>query len=126
MIRILAAFHATPLLLYLVAVLVAVSAVPGAANAMVVPAAPPSRSAPHIEREADLARIQAALETRAIQQRLVDYGLTSEEALTKVKGLSDEQIHLFAANIDALQPGGRSSDDIIIILLLVLLIVILI
>lgn len=117
---------AKPLLLCLAAVVFAVSAVPLAAHAMPLPAAPPSSADSPLDREADLAKIQATLETRAIQQRLVDHGLTPREASVKVNGLSDEQVHLLAANIDALQPGGRGSNDIIIILLLVLLIVILI
>ncbi len=110
---------ALPLSIYFVAVLIAISTVAGPAEAMFLPAAPRTRTA-------DLATIQKALESRTIQQRLMDYGLSSEEALDKMSGLSDEQVHRLAANVDALQAGGRRSDDIIIILLLVLIIVILI
>lgn len=110
---------ALSLSIYFVAVLIAISTAAGPAEAMFLPAAPQTRAA-------DLATIQKALESRAIQQRLMDYGLSPEEALAKMSGLSDEQVHRLAANVDALQAGGRGSDDIIIILLLVLIIVILI
>jgi hypothetical protein len=113
------AFHAKLLLVCLIAVLLAVSAIARPAEAMFVPAAPQTRAA-------DLARIQKALESSTLQQRLKDYGLSPEKALAKINGLSDEQVHWFAANIDALQPGGHRGDGVIIILLLIILILIII
>ncbi len=124
--RIFPAFHAKRLSVCLVAVLIAVSAIAGTAEAMFVPAAPQTRTAPLFDRAADLAKIQKALESRTLQQRLRDYGLSPEKALAKINGLSDEQIHRFAANIDALQPGGHRGDEVIIILLLIILILIII
>ncbi len=115
-----------PLSFYCVAVLIAITAMANPAEAMFLPAAPQTPAATLFDRTADLATIQTVLESRTIQQRLMDYGLSPEEALTKMSGLSDEQVHRLAANVDALQAGGRRSDDIIIILLLVLIIVILI
>jgi hypothetical protein len=41
-----------------------------------------------------------------VQQRLVDYGLTPDEAMAKLNGLPDDQLHKLAANIDELQAGG--------------------
>ncbi len=108
----------------LIAVLIALTALANPADAMFLPAAPRSQTDSILDREADLARIQAALESRIVQQRLVDHGLSPEDALAKMSGLSDAQIHQFAAQMDALQAGGRGSDNIIIILLLVLLIII--
>jgi hypothetical protein len=124
---ILTVFHAKQLSVYLVVVLIAISAVAGRAEAMFLPVAPGNQATPVLERAADLAKIQKTLESRELQQRLMDLGLSPEAAQMKVNGLSDGQIHQLAANIDALQAGGRlSTNELILILLLVLLIVILI
>ena len=98
-------FYARPLALYLAFALVALATIAGPAEAMLLTAAPgPAQQSP--ERAADLARVQTALESRVLQQRLLDYGLTHEETAARINALSDEQLHQLAANIDALQPGG--------------------
>ncbi len=126
--RIFTAVHAKPISIYLVAMLIALCTIARPAEAMHVPAAPQTQSeaTPIVDRTADLAKIQKALESKTIRQRLMDYGLSSEDAVAKINGLSDEQFHLFASKIDALQAGGMRNSDIIIILLIVLLIVIVI
>jgi hypothetical protein len=127
--RILSAFYAKPLSIYLGAALIAVSAFAGPAEAMFLPAAPPAQTTAVSGRSADLVKIQRALESKTLQQRLMDYGLAPEKTMAKINGLSDEQVHRLAANIDALQAGGRGGIDnttVIIILLLVLIIVILV
>ncbi len=73
---------------------------------------------------ADLVEIQRALESKTLQPHLMDYGLSLENTMAKINGLSDEQAHRLAANIDALQAGSRVRVDngtVIIILLLVLI-----
>ena len=123
---ILPAFYAKRLPVYLVVALIAISFIAGTTEAMFVPAAPQTQSTPFVDRAADLAKIQKALESKALQQRLMDYGLSPANALAKINGLSDEQIHKLAAKIDALQAGGMSDSNFIIILLLIILIIILI
>ncbi len=120
------AFYAKRLLVYLVVALIAVSFIAGTSEAMFVPAAPQAQPTPLIDRAADLAKIQKTLESKALQQRLMDYGLSPANALAKINGLSDEQVHQLAANIDALQAGGVSGSNLIIILLLIILILVLI
>jgi len=122
---ILPAFYAKRLPVYVVVALIAVSFIAGTSLAMFVPADPQSRSTPLFDRAANLAKIQKTLESKALQQRLRDYGLSPESALAKINGLSDEQIHQLAAKIDALQAGG-AGGHLIIILLLIMLIIILI
>lgn len=121
---ILPAFYAKRLPVYLVVALIAISFIAGTSEAMFVPAASQTQ-APLFDRAADMAKIQKALESKVLQQRLMDYGLSPANALVKITGLSDDQIHQLAANIDALQAGGR-GDNLIIILLLIILILILI
>ncbi len=123
---ILPAFYAKRLVVYLVVALIAVSFITGTAGAMFVPAAPEARATPLVDRTADLAKIQKTLESKALQQRLTDYGLSPAKALEKINGLSDEQVHQFALKIDALQAGGMRDRDLILILLLILLIVLLV
>ncbi len=110
----------------LVAVLFAHSVIPEPAEAMFVPSTPHSQTTPLSGREADMATIQKTLESKTLQQRLVDYGLSPESAFAKINDLSDEQVHFLAKNIEALQAGGMSSSSIIIILLLILIVLLLI
>lgn len=123
---ILPAFYTKRIPVYIVVALITVSFIGGTSEAMFVPTTPQTQSTPLFDRAADLAKIQKTLESKALQQRLMDYGLSPAEALAKINGLSDEQIHQLAANIDALQAGGMSDSQFIIILLLIILIVILI
>jgi hypothetical protein len=111
--------------LALIGALLTMCIIAGPAEAMFVPSAPNSQLTPNFDRAADIAKIQKVLESKTLQQRLVDYGLSPEGALAKINGLSDEQVHLLATNIDALQAGGMSSSNIIIILLLVIVLLLL-
>jgi flagellar basal body-associated protein FliL len=77
-------------------------------------------------RTADLARIQAALESKIVQQKLMDYGLSPEETMARVNKLSDEQINQFATHTDALQAGGDRGGRLILILLIVILIILIV
>ena len=102
---------------YLAAAVIALS-LPAPGWAMLVPAESEA------VRSADRARVQAALESAAIRQRLMDYGLSSEEALARINALSDEQVHLLAANLDAAQAGGDALSDVIVILLIIVLVIV--
>jgi len=77
-------------------------------------------------RAKDLARIKALLESKIIQQKLVDYGLSPEETMARVNKLSDDQINLLATHADSLQAGGNREVSIIVVLLVVLLILLII
>ena len=74
-------------------------------------------------RSSDLAKIQTALESSMVRQRLLDYGLTAEETTKRLGALSDEQIHQFAAHMDAVQAGGDVLSDVIVILLIVVIVI---
>jgi hypothetical protein len=123
---ILPAFYAKRFSFCLVAALIALSFVAGTSEAMFVPADPQNQSAPLYDRAADLARIQRTLESKALEQRLTNFGLSPADALAKINGLSNEQIHQFASNIDAVQAGGMRDSNLIIILLLIILIIVII
>ena len=61
---------------------------------------------PQIDRGSDLGKIQNAIETKMIGERLKQIGLTSDEVLKKLSQLSDEQIHQLALQLDELKVGG--------------------
>ncbi len=127
---ILKAFYAKPLAACLIAALIAISTFAGPAEAMFVSAAPPQAAAAVAQttgnRAADLARIQTALESRIVQQKLMDYGLSPAETLARVNRLSDKQIHEFATHTDSIQAGGDGGDVVVGLVVVALLVVVLI
>ncbi len=78
---------------------------------------------PDAVRQADLNSIQKTLETAMIKQRLADFGLSSEEAMSRINSLSDAQIHQFAENLDSLQAGADGVDTLIFLLLVAVIVV---
>lgn len=102
--------------LYLAVAVLALS-FPAQGWAMIVPA---DRAA---VRADDMARIQATLESTVVRQRLMDYGLDAEEAVARINTLSDEELHQFAANMDAVQAGGSILGDVLVIVLIVLIVI---
>jgi len=122
-------FYAKPLAIYLALALLAITTFAGPAEAMFVTSAPPQNEAAapaaSASREADLARIQVALESKIVQQKLMDYGLTPEETMARVNKLSNEQINQLATHTDSLQAGGSDPVDAIIGLVILAILVVL-
>ncbi len=98
--------------LYLVVAMIVLS-LPAQAWAMFIPA-PAGQTA--VARKIDLANIQKILESTMIKQRLIDFGLSPEEAMARINQLSDEQVHQFATKLDSLQAGGDGLGLLIFIL----------
>jgi len=121
-------FYAKPLSIYLALALLAITTFAGPAEAMFVPVAPQQdatgATAVSAQRAADMAGIQAALESRIVRQKLMDYGLSPEETMARVNTLSDEQINQLATNTDSLQAGGDGGGLIIGLLVVALLVVV--
>jgi hypothetical protein len=126
----LTAFYAKPLVIYLITAVLALTAFSGPAEAMFVKAEPHQGTShsPAVStgRTADLARIQVTLESKVVQQKLMDYGLTPEETMARINNLSDEQIHKLATNTDALQAGGDGIGLLVGVVVLAILVVVLI
>ena len=123
-------FYAKPLAIYLAVALLAITTFAGPAEAMFVPATPHQNATDAAAvsggRTADLARIQAALESKIVQQKLMDYGLSPEETMARVNKLSDEQINQFATHTDSLQAGGDATGLLVSLLVVAILVVLLI
>ncbi len=107
------AFRTKPFILFLSLAVLALTTFSGRADAMFVRSSPgpdpATGAAASAQRAADIARVQKALESRIIRQKLMDLGLTREEALVRLDGLSSEQVHELAAHTDALQAGGNPT-----------------
>lgn len=77
-------------------------------------------------RQADMTSIRKSLESTMIKQRLIDFGLSPQEAVARIDTLSDEQIHHFASQLDSLQAGADGGLDFLIFLLIVAVITIIV
>src|SRR5512134_1257345 len=76
-------------------------------------------------RAADIAKVQAFLEQKVVLQKLMDYGVSPEEAMAKVRSMSETDLHRLASLTDRAAAGADSALGILIgLAILVILIVI--
>ncbi|MBI4715568.1 MAG: PA2779 family protein [Nitrospirae bacterium] len=88
--------------------------IPSAAVTTVTTAAP----------AADWGTIQEVLESKLVQQRLADIGLSREEVVQRLQLLSPRQLHQLAAHLDEIQAGGDSGLGVLITLLVIAILVV--
>jgi len=79
-----------------------------------------------LNRLEDLQKAQRVLESKMVQQRLEDVGLTADEIQGRLARLSDAQLHQMANQLDALMPGGDGLGIVIALLVIAILAVVLI
>jgi hypothetical protein len=100
---------------------------PGDAGAMLAPPlTTTTTSTSEPDRIADLQKIQTVLESKMVRQRLEDFGLTADEINARLSKLSDDQLHQFATQLDALIPSDDGLGIVIALLVIAILAVILI
>jgi len=75
-------------------------------------------------RQTDMITIQKALESSVVKQRLMDYGFSSEEAMSRINRLTDKELHQFAGNLDSLQAGADALDALIFLVLVAIIVVV--
>ena len=63
----------------------------------------------------DLAALQKFLENKVVAQKLIDYGVSPEEAMTKARGMNPRELHQLAALTDR-APEGTSAAGFLIAL----------
>lgn len=78
------------------------------------------------DRVEDLQKIQQVLEMKAVSERLMQLGLTSQEVQQRLSSLSDQQIHQIALQLDDLKIGQADALGVIIALLVIVILVIVI
>lgn len=113
------ALFSRPLVWYLAMAMMIISSVPRNAAAGLIP----SQMAAEGTRAADIATVQAALESKVVSQRFVDLGLNPEEVKAKVASFSDSDLHQLASNLDQVQGGGDGLGVVIALLVIALLVV---
>ena len=82
-----------------------------------------SQGASSESRQEEMSRIQQALETEIVKEKLKAYGLTPGEIEQKMQSLSDEQIHMLAQASDQVLAGGDALGVVIAILVIILLVI---
>jgi len=76
-------------------------------------------------RTADLARVQALLEQKVVLQKLVDYGVSPDEAMAKIRSMGDRDLHRLASLADRAAEGADSGIGILIgVAILIILIIV--
>ena len=113
------ALFSRPLVWYLAMAMMLISSVPRNADASLIP----SQMAADGARQADIAKVQVALESKVVAQRLTDLGLSPEEVKAKVATFSNEDLHTLATNVDQLNGGGDGLGILVTLLVIVLLVV---
>lgn len=79
-----------------------------------------------IDRGSDVGKIQNALETKMIGERLKQIGLTPDEIQKKLGQLSDQQIHQLALQLDELKVGGDAGWTVLGIIIVLAAIAVLV
>lgn len=77
-------------------------------------------------RAADLTKVQAVLEQKVVMQKLLDYGVSSEEAMAKIRSMSDSDLHRLASLSDRLAAGADSGVGFLIGLAVLVILVLVI
>lgn len=111
------------LTVYLVFAIFIISAIPSPSSAMFITPEVGSSVVDHI---GDMAKVQTFLESKLVQQRLTDFGLTAEAVSSRLNQLSQDQLHQIATHIDEIDYGGDSALGVIITLLVIAILVIVI
>jgi hypothetical protein len=79
-----------------------------------------------IDRGSDLGKIQNAIETKMIGERLRQIGFTADEIQKKLGQLSDQQIHQLALQLDELKVGGDAGWTVLGIIIVLAAIAVLV
>jgi len=77
-------------------------------------------------RSEDLAKVQLFLENKIVVQKLVDYGVSPEEAKSKVEAMSAQDLHRLASLTDRAAEGTDGATGFLIGLAILIILIILI
>lgn len=78
-----------------------------------------------VARNVDITKVQSFLEQKIVLQKFSDYGVSVDEAMEKVRAMSDREVHRLAALTDRAAEGTDSGLGLLIgLAVLVLLIVV--
>ena len=74
----------------------------------------------------EIDKIKLALENKIVQEKLRAYGFTPDEIKSKLKGMTEGQIHLLAQASDNVIAGGDGLGIVIGVLVVILLVIVII
>ena len=77
-------------------------------------------------RAEDLEKVQSFLENKIVAQKLIDYGVSPEEAMAKARTMSEQELHRLASLTDRAAAGTDSVIGILIGLAILAILVIVI
>ena len=78
-------------------------------------------------RDADIGKLQVFLEQKIVLQKLSDYGVSPEEAMAKIRSMSDKDLHRLASLTDRVAEGADSGLGILIgVGILIILIIVIV
>jgi hypothetical protein len=77
-------------------------------------------------RSEDLSKVQSFLENKIVVQKLVDYGVSPEEAKAKVEAMSAQDLHRLASLTDRAAAGTDSGIGLLIGIAVLIILIILI
>jgi hypothetical protein len=78
-------------------------------------------------RGADVGKLQAFLEQKIVLQQLTDYGVSADEAMAKIRSMSDADLHRLASLSDRAAEGADSALGFLIgVAVLIILIVVIV
>ena len=83
-----------------------------------------SQTAEAEARSEDLAKVQSFLENKIVVQKLVDYGVSPEEAKAKVRTMSAQDLHRLASLTDRVGDGTDALGFFIGLAILIILILV--
>jgi hypothetical protein len=75
-------------------------------------------------RAGDIDKIRITLENKLVSQRLRDLGYSTDEIMTRLSQMTDEQIHSFAQRLDDLKVGGDGAGVVIAVLVIIILVLV--
>ena len=75
-------------------------------------------------RAAEIAKVQTFLEQKVVMQKLVDYGVSPEEAMAKIRSMSDSDLHRLASLTDRVAAGTDAVGWLIGVAVLVILVIV--
>jgi hypothetical protein len=75
-------------------------------------------------RAADISKMQSFLEQKVVLQKLIDYGVSPEEAMAKVRSMSDKDLHRLASLTDRAAEGADGVGLLIGLAVLVILVLV--
>jgi len=77
-------------------------------------------------RAADIGKMQAFLERKIVMQKLLDYGVSPQEAAAKIRAMSDGDLHRLASLTDRVAAGADDGVGLLIGLAVLIILVIII